>query len=80
MRIIIADTWFHASAMVRWLKLDPDEWRPVRYGQRITGPFHDVKLVRPLDGASDHHFAWVMSEIMPFLVGDQIEPVPVGWR
>lgn len=76
--IVVADSHCHALAVIHWLKLDPEIWFPVRYGQKIQGDVDSVKLVRPASGASDEHLDWVMDKLSP-LVRSPILPIPECW-
>lgn len=68
--IIVADSRRHASIMREWLKLDADDWRPVAYGDKLSGRFLDAIIVRPLGGTELVHVTWVLDILRPHVRGN----------
>ena len=44
---MVASSKKQAAAMIAWLKLNPDAWEPVAYGDPVTKLYSHAKLVRP---------------------------------
>ena len=65
--------------MIAWLRLDPIEWVPVVYGQKLANLYQHVKLVRPTEGVHQVHSDWVLEHLIPHVVRF-VETVPPNWR
>lgn len=63
--IIVADTHVHANAMVKWLKLKPEDCKTYCYGDAMPKVTGQVHMVRPLAGPQDWHFDWIVGVIQP---------------
>ncbi|WP_316196594.1 hypothetical protein [Bradyrhizobium sp. SZCCHNS3053] len=64
---MIASTKVQAVAMIDLLKLNPEEWEPITYGQPIKRLVGHAKLVRPSDGMERAHVDWILSALVPNL-------------
>jgi hypothetical protein len=51
--------------MIAWLKLDPEVWVPMAYGDRLTANYEHAKLVRPIGGVTQGHLDWVLADLVP---------------
>jgi hypothetical protein len=65
MKIIVGDTRTHAQAMVRWMKLDPDECVTVAYGDPLHAPTAEIHLIRPLAGPTPAVITWIVDTFQP---------------
>jgi hypothetical protein len=64
---MVASSKRQASAMIAWLKLDPDVREAVAYGDPIQKLFSHAKLVRPSEGVQQEHTDWVLGKLVPNL-------------
>lgn len=76
---VVADTKLHASAVIRWLGLDPNIWVPVAYGDRLKNAYDNVKIVRPLRDISESHLVWMIDVLLP-RVARRRDTVPPHWE
>jgi hypothetical protein len=76
---MVASSKRQAEAMIAWLKLNPDDWEPVIYGQPIKKLFHHAKLVRPTEGVDQAHSDWVLEQLVPNLCLT-VTTVPPHWK
>jgi hypothetical protein len=76
---MIASCKRQAEAMIAWLKLDPEEWEPIAYGDPVHKLFAHAKLVRPMSGVHQEHTDWVMDKIVPN-VCLTVTTVPKDWK
>ena len=76
---MVASSKTQAEAMIRWLSLDPFEWVPVVYGQKIANLYQHAKLIRPSEGVFKEHADWVMEKLVPHLCLT-VTTVPPHWR
>jgi hypothetical protein len=76
---VVASSKRQAEAMIAWLKLDPVEWVPVFYGQKINNLYQHAKLVRPSEGVFKEHCDWVLEKLVPNLCLTATT-VPPNWR
>lgn len=65
--------------MIAWLKLNPDEWEPVVYGEPIKKLFQHAKLVRPSGGVFKEHCDWMLEKLVPNLCLT-VTTVPPHWK
>jgi len=79
MNIVVADSRKHAEAVIRWMKLDPEDWVPYAYGDTLQGVYGFAKIVRPLEGVTEAHFDWILEQLVPRVVHDT-HPVPMSWK
>ncbi|WP_316207415.1 hypothetical protein [Bradyrhizobium sp. SZCCHNR3118] len=78
--VMVASSKLHASTMIAWMKLDPEIWLPLAYGDRVTQVFNFAKLVRPGEGIEQAHLDWVLEQLVPNLQQlSATEPVPPYW-
>lgn len=68
--LIIADSRRHSEVMLYWLGLDPKRWYAAFYGEELKGTFLDCLIVRPSEGLTPDHVAWVCGIAKPRLLGD----------
>jgi hypothetical protein len=76
---MVASSKRQAEAMIAWLKLNPDEWEPVVYGEPIKKLFQHAKLVRPSEGVFKEHCDWVLEKLVPNLCLT-VTTVPPNWK
>ncbi|WP_315782350.1 hypothetical protein [Bradyrhizobium sp. SZCCHNPS1003] len=76
---MVADTKKHAEVMISWLQLDPKDWEPVTYGQKIAKLYSNSLLVYPARGVSDEHCDWVLEQLIPS-TSMAIDALPQRWR
>ncbi|MGX9944887.1 hypothetical protein ACTG4Q_20710 [Bradyrhizobium denitrificans] len=76
---MVASTKRQAEAMIALLKLNPTEWEPVIYGQRIKKLFGHAKLIRPSEGVERSHCDWVLGSLVPNLCLS-VTTVPPHWK
>jgi hypothetical protein len=76
---MVASSKRQAEAMVAWLKLDPNQWEPVVYGQPVKKLFQHAKLVRPSEGVLKEHCDWVLGMLVPNLCLT-VTTVPPHWK
>jgi hypothetical protein len=76
---MVASTKRQAEAMIAMLKLDPEKWLPVTYGEPVKNLFEHAKLVRPSDGVTRAHCDWVLGELLPNLCLS-VTTVPPHWK
>jgi hypothetical protein len=75
---MVASTKRQAKAMIALLKLDPNQWEPVIYGQPIKKLFGHAKLIRPSEGVERSHCDWVLEKLVPNLCLT-VTTVPPNW-
>jgi hypothetical protein len=76
---MVASSKRQAEAMIAWLKLDPNQWEAVTYGQPIKKLFQHAKLVRPSEGVFKEHCDWVLGVLVPSLCLT-VTTVPPHWK
>jgi hypothetical protein len=76
---MVASSKKQAEAMIAWLKLNPEEWVPVIYGQPIKNLYQHAKLVRPSEGVLKEHCDWVLGKLVPALCMT-VTTVPLNWK
>lgn len=76
---MVASSKRQAEAMIEWLKLNPEEWEPVTYGQPVKKLFQHAKLIRPSEGVFKEHCDWVLEKLVPNLCLT-VTTVPPSWR
>jgi hypothetical protein len=76
---MVASSKTHATAMIHWLGLKPEEWEPIAYGDPIHKMFANARLVRPSEGVSQEHSDWVLEKLVPYLCLN-CTTVPPNWR
>jgi hypothetical protein len=77
--VVVASSKRHAQAMIAWLKLDPEHWEALAYGDPITKLYTHAKLVRPGEGVEQAHSDWVLEKLVPKLYMT-CTTVPPSWR
>jgi hypothetical protein len=77
--VMVASSKRQAAAMVAWLKLDPDAWVPLAYGDPVTQVYAHAKLVRPSEGVDQAHADWVLEKLVPNL-RLTATTVPPNWK
>jgi hypothetical protein len=76
---MVASSKRQAAAMIAWLKLNPDDWEPVAYGDPVTKLYSHAKLVRPSEGVDQAHSDWVLEKLVPNLCRT-VSTVPPNWK
>jgi hypothetical protein len=76
---MVASSKRQAAAMIAWMRLSPDEWVPVVYGQPLESLYQHAKLVRPSEGVFREHCDWVLEKLVPNLCLT-ITTVPPHWK
>jgi hypothetical protein len=76
---MVASTKRQAEAMIAMLKLNPEQWIPVIYGQEIKNLYQHAKLIRPSDGVTRAHCDWVLGVLVPQLCLT-VTTVPPHWK
>jgi hypothetical protein len=77
--VMVASSKRQAAAMVAWLKLDPDAWVLLAYGDPVSQVYAHAKLVRPSEGVDHAHADWVLEKLVPNL-RLTATTVPPNWR
>lgn len=62
---VFASNKTHALAMIRWLDLEPGIWHANSYGAKLRDRYDKAILVRPVDGVTQDHFAWISGFLIP---------------
>ena len=76
---MVASSKKQAAAMIAWLRLNPDEWDPIVYGDRIKQIYSHAKLVRPTEGVDQAHTDWVLGQLVPNICRT-VSTLPPNWR
>ena len=77
--VMVASSKRQADAMIAWMKLDPDVWVPIAYGDKITQLFAHAKLIRPSEGVFQEHTDWVLEKLVPQLTLT-VTTIPPNWK
>lgn len=79
--VVVAGTKKHAEAMIKWLKLDPDIWDAMAYGDSVIKTYYSAKIVRPVEGVEKRHYDWLVTRLIPSVRDDgNMVTVPPSWR
>lgn len=79
--VVVAGTKTHAQAMIKWMRLDPDVWDAVAYGDPINKIYYSAKIVRPVEGIEQRHYDWVLEKLIPSVRNDgSAVTVPPSWK
>jgi hypothetical protein len=76
---MVASSKTQAAAMIAWLKLNPNDWEPIAYGEPVKKLYSHAKLVRPSEGVVQAHTDWVMGALVPNLCLT-VSTVPPNWK
>lgn len=58
--VIVADVVRHAEAMLKWLRLSPENWEAAAYCQPLSGVYQNARLIVPISGDFDEaHRTWI---------------------
>jgi hypothetical protein len=76
---MVASSKRQAAAMIAWLRLNPNEWEPIAYGDAVTKLYSHAKLIRPSEGVGQPHSDWVFAKLIPNLCLT-VTTVPTNWK
>jgi len=76
--LLVSDTIAYSKAMIRWLRLSPDEWHPVAYGDHVPGVYADAKIVRPAGDVEEWHVDWFLSRVVTSVL-EKVSTFPESW-
>lgn len=76
---MVASSKKQAQAMIAWLKLNPEEWEAIAYGDPIHKMFIHARLIRPSEGVLQEHSDWVFEKLLPYLC-KSCTTIPPNWR
>lgn len=77
--VMVASSKRQAAAMIVWMKLDPDNWEALAYGDPVTKLYSHAKLIRPSEGVHQAHSDWVFEKLLPSLCLTATT-VPSSWK
>lgn len=76
--VIVASSKKHAETMIGWLKLDPEIWVGMAYGDPVIQMYTEAKLIRPSEGINQGLSDWILEKLLPYICLT-IGTVPPNW-